>query len=196
MNVTKNEMNVMRRCVRSSLRANLGKSFTDGEVRYANVSPVALGVISNDIIKEYPWIQTNFVDAWPIRELIRTAINNRKAVLRRREKKGQSHEATMAMKQLERLRREVSDSSRESEGDKSEVFLDKTIRIQESDEGEHDSNSDHGRESIAPQRRKATSQPCVAQPNCMRASPARTRSRASSGASGRTRKSTNKINRG
>lgn len=69
---------------------------------------------------------------------------------------GQSHEATMAVKQLKRLRREVSNSSRESEGDKSEVSQDKTkrIRIQGSDEGEHDSKSDHGRESIVPQRRR------------------------------------------
>jgi len=139
---------MIRESVRSSLRANLGKTFAEGKLRYDTISPVTLGVISSDLIKEYPSLKSEFVDAWPIRELIRTAIENRKSVLRRKEKIGKSRKTTIAPNMLRQHRESIA-PPKEPEGD-------------ESDEGGPDSNSDHGREPVAPQRKVVKLPPAVA----------------------------------
>ncbi|KAF8335715.1 uncharacterized protein EI90DRAFT_3119992 [Cantharellus anzutake] len=95
MGITKDEMNLVRESVRSSLHANLGGPFKNGTVKYDSIDLEVLGSIRNDIVKEHPWIKSDYEGAWPVQALIKTAIENRKTVIRRnRQKKGKSVKQT------------------------------------------------------------------------------------------------------
>ncbi|KAF8306862.1 uncharacterized protein EI90DRAFT_3142557 [Cantharellus anzutake] len=87
MGITKDEMNLVRESVRSSLHANLRGSFKNGTVKYNSIDLEVLGLIRNDIVKEHPWIKSNYEGTWPIQALIKTAIENRKRVIRRNGRK-------------------------------------------------------------------------------------------------------------
>ncbi|KAF8317242.1 uncharacterized protein EI90DRAFT_3021383 [Cantharellus anzutake] len=95
MGIMKDKMNLVRESVRSSLHANLGGPFKNGTVKYDSIDLEVLGLIRNDIIKEHPWIKSDYEGAWPVQALIKMAIENCKTVIQcNRQKKGKSIKQT------------------------------------------------------------------------------------------------------
>ncbi|KAF8319572.1 uncharacterized protein EI90DRAFT_3132445 [Cantharellus anzutake] len=88
MQIDKHMMTLLhlQESVRTAVRTHLGKAFLDGETRYNKIGFQCLGAIAIDVTKEFPWLECDYEDVWPLDPLIRTTIENRKTVLRRRKR--------------------------------------------------------------------------------------------------------------
>ncbi|KAF8318081.1 uncharacterized protein EI90DRAFT_3021153 [Cantharellus anzutake] len=104
MGIEKHEMTLVR--------THLGKAFHNGMVQLQKLDYEVLWQIQNDVIAEHPWIKSDYEGAWPIQELIRTAIGNRKTGIRQsKQRKGGS------VKRISRSTNEADEDHTESDKD-------------------------------------------------------------------------------
>ncbi|KAF8343841.1 uncharacterized protein EI90DRAFT_3010714 [Cantharellus anzutake] len=105
MQIDKHMMTLLRlqESVRTTVRTHLGKAFLDGETRYNKIGFQRLGAIAIDVMKEFPWLERDYEDVWPLDPLIRTTIENRKTVLRRRKRGGKYGESVKVMQLIQHV---------------------------------------------------------------------------------------------